>query len=65
MTFHIAIKDNRATVIDFKITKGLPPPTLPNYKILGGYDTKGKAEKSIPLGCIYQGKKVKAVKRKK
>lgn len=55
--FYIAIKDNKADVVTFKLSRGVKP-YLPKYSFIGPYDTKKKAEDSIPLGCTYKGQMV-------
>lgn len=55
--YWIAIKENVATVAALKLTMGIKP-SLPKHRFIGPYETKGKAEKSIPFGLEYKGKVV-------
>lgn len=52
--FYIALKGETADVVSFKLSAGVRP-NLPGYKFIGPYDTKKKAEDSIPVGYQYKG----------
>lgn len=54
MGFHIAIKDNKAEIHNFKLSTGIEPE-CPHYKFIGIFSTRRQAERKIPSGVEYKG----------
>ena len=52
---YIGIKENKATICNFKKMSPGVRPRLPKYNFIGPYDTVKQAEKSLPIGVEFKG----------
>lgn len=52
--FYVAIRNNRAEVVNLKLTRGIRP-SLPHYRFIGPFNTTKQAEQAIPFGTEYKG----------